>query len=186
MTDTADTDHGDGRAGAEPRHELPHRVVGGEAGIGVRCDVHRFDPIGQRDERALVDEHEIGEAAVARQPGELVPLAVHVQPAAARHAEAAAVRRVEQHRIADPRRRHAVPGGLHPARVLVPEDDGQRDTRRAHQPVDRMQIGRADACATDPDDDVARSDRLGIRVLDELEPGVVVGEERSLHVARTR
>ena len=32
-----------------------------------------------------------------------------------------------------------------------------------------MQIGRADACATDPDDDVARSDRLGIRVLDELE-----------------
>ena len=79
---------------------------------------------GQRNERALVDEHVVGEAAVAGQPGELVPVAVHVQPAAAGHAQTAAVGRVDEHGVAFRNRRHAVADRVHPARVLVTEDEG--------------------------------------------------------------
>ena len=87
--DAADADDGRGRAGGEPRSEPLDRVVGGDAGVGVRGDLRRLHPGRQRDERALVDEHVVGEAAVARQPGELVALAVHVDAAAAGHAEPA-------------------------------------------------------------------------------------------------
>ena len=142
-----------------------------------------LDAVRQRDERALVDEHVLGEAAVARQPGELVPLAVHVEPAAARHAEPAAVRRVDEHGVADLRRRHVVADRVHPAGVLVAEDDRQRQARRLHQPVDRVQVGRADAGAADLDDDVRAPVRLGLGPLDELERAVVLAEKRGSHAA---
>ena len=59
------------------------RVVGGQAGVGVRRDGHGLDTGGQQQERALRHEHVLGEAAVDRQAGELVPDAVHVVAAAA-------------------------------------------------------------------------------------------------------
>ena len=67
---------------------------------GATC--RRLDPVRQRHERPLVDEHVVGEAAVHRQAVELVPVAVHVQAAAAVDAEPAAVRRIDEHRVAGP------------------------------------------------------------------------------------
>ena len=174
------------RTGAEPRYELLDGVVGGDAGVGVRCDVRRGRPGRQRNERALVDQHVVCKSAVSREPGELMPFAVHVQPAPARHAEPAAVRRVDEDRVADPRRRHVVAGCVHPAGVLVAEHERQRDADGVHQPVDRVQVGRADAGTADAHDDVACAERLGLGALDELETRVIVGEERGLHAAVPR
>ena len=66
----------------------------------------------------------------------------------------------------------------------MPEDDGDREAGRLHQPVDRVEVGRADARAADPDDDAPRPGRLGLGTLDELERTVVVVEERGFHAAR--
>ena len=183
VADAADADQRGAAPGLEPRQELLDRVVRGDAGVGVRRHRRRLDAGGQRQQRALVDEHVLGEAAVARQPGELVPLAVDVLPAAARHAQAAAVGGVDEHGVALRDRRHAVADRVHPAGVLVTEDDGRLDARRLHQPVDRVQVGRADAGAADLDDDVAHALGLGHRPLDELERLVVLGEQRRLHAA---
>ena len=82
VADAADADQDRGRARTEARYELLDRVHGGEPGVGMRRDLRRLDPGRKRDERPLVHEHVVGEAAVARQPGEPVPLAVHVDPRA--------------------------------------------------------------------------------------------------------
>ncbi len=43
MTDAADPDHDGRRAGHGEVRQPPHRVVGGQAGIGVRRDGDRLD-----------------------------------------------------------------------------------------------------------------------------------------------
>ncbi len=169
--------------GLEPRQELLDRVVGGDARVGVRRHLSRLDAGGQRQQRALVDEHVLGEAAVARQTGELVPLAVDVLPAAARHAQAAGVGGVDEHGISLRDGRHAGADRMHPAGVLVAEDHGRLEACRLHEPVDGMQVGRADSGAADLDDDVAYALWLGHRPLDELEGLVVLGEQCRLHAA---
>ena len=78
-------------------------MVRGDPRVGVRRDLGRLGARRQRNERALVDTDVLGEAAVAREAGELVPLAVHVHARGGRNAEPAAVRRVEEHRVADGR-----------------------------------------------------------------------------------
>ena len=156
-------------------------MVGGEPGVGVGCHRGRLDAVGEPNQRALVDEHVLREAAVAREPGEAVALAVHVQAAPAGHAETAAVRRVQDHRVADGGRGHVVPGRVHPAGVLVAEDERQPDACRLHQPVLRMEVGRTHACPADANDDVAGADRLGLGAFDQLERTVVLAEERCLH-----
>ena len=95
----------------------------------MRRDLGRIDAVRQPDQRALVDEHIFREAAVARQPGELMALAVDVEPASAGHADAAAVCGMDEHGIADRGRRHVVADRVHTPCVLVAEDDGQRQPR---------------------------------------------------------
>ena len=184
VADSADADHRDGRAGSKPRHELLDRMVGGDAGVGVRRHLRRGSAGRQRQQRSLVDQHVVRKATVPRQACELVPFAVHVEAATARHAEAAAVGRVDEHGIAYLRRGDAIAHGVHPAGVLVAEHQRQPDADRVHQSLDRVEIGRADAGAADAHDDVARTARLGVRALDELEPSVVIGEERGPHASR--
>ena len=92
-------------------------------------------PSGSADQRALVDEHVLGEAAVARQPGELVPLAVDVEPAAARQRRGRSCtpgRRARRRRPAPPSRRRRPrapsrrsrgrgrPAGVRPAGSMSP------------------------------------------------------------------
>ncbi len=163
--------------GSEPLHG----VVGGDAGIGVRRDIDRVDAVRQPDERALVHEDVLGEAAVAGQTRELVPLAVDVEPTAAGHAQAAAVRRVDEDGVSDARSGDVVADRVHPACVLVTEDDGQREAGGLHEAVDRVQVGRAHSGAADLHDDAARAVRLGLGSLDELERAVVRAEERCPH-----
>ena len=107
MPDAADTDHDGRRAGDGEMREPPDGVVGGQPRVGVRRHLDRLDARGERDERPLGDEDVVGEAAVDRQAGELVADAVHVVAAPARDAQAAAVRRVDEHRVARCDRRHA-------------------------------------------------------------------------------
>ena len=49
---------------------------------------------------------------------------------------------------------HAGADLLHPARVLVAEDAGQRHAGRLHQPLDRVQVRGANPGAADPDEHV--------------------------------
>ena len=126
----------------------------------------------------------VREAAVAREPRELVAHAEDVLAAPAGDAEAAAPRGVEEHRVAHRRGRDVVADRVHPAGVLVPEDDRDREAGRLHLPVDRVEVGRADAGPADPDDDAPRPARLGLGALDELERAVVLVQERGLHAAR--
>ena len=183
MPDAADTDDRGGGAGSEAWKELLDGVVRGDPRVGVRRDLGRVDAVRQADQRALVDEHVLGEAAVARQPGELVPLAVDVEPPAARHADAAAVRRMDEHGVSHRRRCHVVADRVHPAGVLVAEDDRQGQARGLHEPVLGVQVGRADPGAHDLDDDAPRARRLGLRPLHELERAVVLAEKRRSHAA---
>src|SRR3990170_1378099 len=101
VADPADADHRRRAARLESWQKLLHGVVRGDAGVRVRRHVDRLDSRRQPEQRSLVDEHVLGEAAVARQPRELMPLAVHVETTPAGHAEAAAVRWVEQDGFAD-------------------------------------------------------------------------------------
>ena len=124
MPDAADADHGCGAPGLEARDELLHRVVGRDARVGVRRDRRRLDAVRQPDDRPLVDEDVLREAAVSREPRELVSHAEHVLAAAAGDAEPAAPRGMEEDRVAHGGCRDVVADRVHPARVLVPEDDG--------------------------------------------------------------
>ena len=137
--------------------EPADRVVGGQAGVGVRRDGHGLDTGRQQQERTLRHEHVLGEAAVDRQAGELVPDAVHVVAAAARNAEAAAVRRVDEHRVALRDGGDSRADLFDPAGVLVAEDARQRDAGGLHQPLDRVQVGGADPGAADSNEHVRRA-----------------------------
>ena len=75
-------------------------MVRGHPRVGVRRDRRRLDPRRQLDQRALVGEDELGEASVEREPGEVVANAVHVVAAPTGDAQAAAERRIDEHRIA--------------------------------------------------------------------------------------
>ena len=183
VTDPTDADDRRGRARGETRKQLLDGVVGGDSRVGVRRDLGRIDALRQPDQRPLVDEHVLGEAPVSRQPRELVALAVDVEPASAGHADAAAVRGMDEHGVADRRRRHVVADRMHPAGVLVAEDDRQRQAGGLHEPVLGMKVGRADPGPADLDDDAPRAGRLGLGPLHELERAVVLAEERRSHAA---
>ena len=181
VPDAADADHGRRRARHREVGDPADRVVRREPRVGVRCDGRRLDAFGQAQERALGHDDVVGEAAVDRQARELVMGAVHVVAAPAGDAEAAAVGRVHEHRIALRDRRDAVADLLDPARVLVAEHPRQPHADVLHQALDGVEIGRAHARAADPDDDVGRVRDLGHRPLDELERPVVFAHQCRFH-----
>ena len=159
----------------------PDGVIGGQPGVGMGRDGSRLDACRQGQERALRHDHVVGEASVHRQAGELVVDAEHVDAAPAGHAHAAAVRREDEHGVALGDGRDTCADLVHPACVLVAEDARERDAGGLHQPLDRVQVGRADARAADPDHDVVRVRGLGLRPLDELERLVVFAHECRFH-----
>jgi hypothetical protein len=161
-------------------------VVGRDPRVGVWRHGDRLDAGRKLDQRALVHEHVVGKAAVARQAGEAVALAVHVEAAPARNAESAAVRRVEEHRVSGRRRGDIGPDRVHPARVLVAEHDRRPEPCAFHEALDRVQIGCADPCPADSHNDVAGSDRLRLGPVDELQGPVVFAQERRLHALAPR
>ena len=58
----------------------------------------------------------------------------------------------------------------------------QGDAGGLHQPLDRVQVGGADACAADPHEHVGRMCDLRPRPVDQLERLVILAEERRFHV----
>ena len=144
-------------------------------------------PVRQREQRALVDEHVLREAAVARQPGELVALAVHVEPASARARRARSCRpdrRARRRRPRPPSRRRrprapsprsrgrARPAGARPAGSMSPSIACRSVAHTPAPPILTTTLrGRVG---------------LGLGPLDELERAVVLAEERGLSCARLR
>jgi len=170
----ADPQRDDGRSGHHQVRQALDSVIRGDAGVRVRRHVDRVDPRRDRHDRALGDDHELSEAAVHRQPRELVLLAHHVAAAPARHAQAARVRRADQHRVAHAHGRHQVADGGHVPGVLVPEHDRQRQPGRLHLALDRVEVGGAHACARHLDQHLVRAPELRVRPLDQLERAVVL------------
>jgi hypothetical protein len=65
----ADADDDDDIAGVQLVGGLLGRVVGGDARVGVGSDLRRIVLVGQRDDRPLVGEEAVGEAAAWVSPG---------------------------------------------------------------------------------------------------------------------
>ncbi len=151
-----------GRAGNRQVRQPSHGVVRRQPRVGVRRDGRRLDAVRKRDERALRDEHVVGEAAVDGQAGELVVHAVHVVAATTRDAEAAAVGRIHEHGIARATVVTPLPISSTQPAFSWPRTRGSGHSGRLHQAFDRVQVGGADAGATDPDDHVGRVHRLGV------------------------
>jgi hypothetical protein len=158
--------------------QLVHRVVGGDAGVGVRRQLGGIRSPRELHDRALGHEDVVREPAVHGQAGELVALAMHVLAPPAGHAESAAVRRVQHDAVTGCHCHHVIAGGLDPSGILVSEHERRRDPRRLHLAVDCVQVGGTDAGSRDLDEHVVRALGLGGRPLGELERAVVLGEER--------
>ena len=90
--------------GAEHRDRLLDRVDRGQAGVGQRRDVLGLEAGVQLDHRAGRGEQEVGEPAVAVDPGERAVQAVHVIAAPAWSAQPAGDERVDDHGVAPLRR----------------------------------------------------------------------------------
>ena len=149
----------------------------------MRRNLDRLDAGGKWHERPLGNEHVVGEAAVDRQPREVVSRAEHVDPATTGNAEPATPGREDEHGVALRDRRHTCADLLHPARVLVAQNERQRHSGGLHEPFDRMEVGGTDTGAADPHEDVVRSVDLGNRSLDDLERLVVLAHQCGSHVS---
>ena len=93
-------------------------------------------------------------------PGNVLLTAVHVVAGPAGPAQAAGRGRVQDHGVADGHVGDRRADLVHPARVLVAQDVGQRGAHgRVPLAVDDVQVGAADAGAADLHDDVERPGR---------------------------
>src|SRR5690349_13013939 len=165
MTEPAGADHHARSAGVKQRDGLTNRVVGSDAGVGESRDVGRLGLRVELHAGPGRGEQKIGHPAVAvGEAGEGTVLAVHVISAPAGTAQAAARRRVQDHRVAH---RHVGDPGthfLHPSGVLVTEDVWQYGLRSLGPlALDDVQVGAAYPGAADLNDHVERAldDRLG-------------------------
>ncbi len=78
VPEAAGADHHHARAGAEHRNRLLDGVDGGQARVGERGDVLGLQARAELDHRARRGLEQVGEAAVAVDPGEGAVEAVHV------------------------------------------------------------------------------------------------------------
>ncbi len=166
VAEAAGADDHAGGAGIEQREGLAHRVVSGDAGVGQRGHVLRTGLRVELDAGPRGGQQVLGHPAVPAQAGERAVLAVHVVAGPAGVAQAAGDQWVQDHGVADGYVRDPGADLVHPARVLVAEDVGQRGAhRRVPLALDDVQVGTADAGAADLHDDVERSADLRIRHL---------------------
>jgi hypothetical protein len=175
--DEAEAARADGHdpvAGFQQLRRAPHGVVRREPRVGEPRDVRRPERGVHLQQGALAGAHELGEAAVGRQPWVVGPLAVRVVPAPARPAEPAGHERVRDDRVTDRDRRHGRPDLVDPARVLVPDDERQPRRREVPHPLEDVQVCAAHAGAADADDDVERALDRRLRHLVEVELVVLV------------
>ena len=124
-------------------------------------------------ERALVCRYSAKPPSMP-EAGEGAVLAVHVVAGPAGAAQPAGDQRVHDHGVADLDVGHAGADLVHPARVLVPRDVGQRrvlDLRPL--PLLDVEVGAAQARRADADDDVQRARDLRLVDLVDLERLVV-------------
>jgi hypothetical protein len=172
MPEAAGADHHGTGARMQQRDGLLGRVIGGQAGVGQGGHVSRSQALFKSNNRPGGGSEQLGESAVGGDARESGPLAVHVVAGPAWQAEAAGHQRVHDHRIAH---RYVVDGRahfLHPSGVFVAQRVREGDTR-LFLPLtfDNVEVGSAQAGATDADDDVERvshrrfGDLLHLRVL---------------------
>jgi hypothetical protein len=160
-----------------------HRVVGGDARVGQRGHVGRVRARVELDAGPRRGAQVLGHAAVvARQAGEERRLALHVATPPAGQAQPARGLRVQDHGVADGHVGDARADLVHPARVLVPDDVGQRRVLRLGPvAVDDVQVGAADPRAPDLHDHVERPLERRLRDVVDLRIGVVAVHADGLH-----
>ena len=174
-------DHAGG-AGVEQRESLADRVVGGDAGVGEGRDVLGLRLRVQLDAGPGRGQQVLGHAAVPGQAGELAVLAVHVVAGPAGVAQAVGRCGVQDDGVADGHVGDRRADLVHPARVLVAEDVGQRGAHGGVPlPLDDVQVGPADAGAADLHDDVERPADLRLGHVVDHRLGVEFMQPDGLH-----
>ena len=139
------------RARAEHRDRLLDRVDRGQARVGQRGDLRRMQRRVELDHRARAREQEVGEAAVAVDPGNDPFSQCMSSPRAARAAQPARDERMDDDRVADLDVRDRRADLVDPAGVLVAGRVGQLDLGLLRPlalldvQVGAAQAGRADA-----------------------------------------
>ena len=113
--------------GRQPPRRLGRRVVGGQAGVGERGDIRRFQRVVDLHDAAGRCLEVLGVPAVGVDAGKRVGLAVHIVAGAAGPAQPARDQRVDDDLVAfaDVGDRRA--DGVNPAGVLVPDRVRQLD-----------------------------------------------------------
>ena len=145
------------------------RPVGRQARIGIGRHVLRRQAARQLDQGSNAGQQILGIAAIGIDAGELALRRVHVVAAPAGEAMAAGDQRMADHRIADLEALDARADLLDPAGILMPHDIGKLHIHlAAPDALDDVQVGAANAGATDADDDVGGL--LDLRVGDFLVP----------------
>src|SRR5215469_7924198 len=166
VAEPARADHDAAGARVEQRDGLADRMVGGDAGVGERGHVLRLGRRVELDAGPGRGEQVLGHAAVARQAGELAVGAVHVVAGPAGAAEATGGGGMQDDGIADGHVGDRGADLVHPARVLVAQDVGQRRVhRRVPLTLHDVQVGAAHAGPADLHDDVERAAPGGLGYL---------------------
>src|SRR5829696_7880802 len=145
-------------ARVEHGYRLSYGVVGGETRVGQSSDVLGLQNGIELHDRAGVCLHEVSEAAVPREAGELAVLATHVVPGPARPAQPARHQRVQDHGVPYRYVRYREAHLLDPAGVLVAQSVGQQGVigvlYRSPLTLDDVDIGTVESGGADPHDDV--------------------------------
>ena len=161
LAEPAGPDHHRGRARPQQVERPLDGVVAGERGVAERSGLAGIEVAQRNQEARRRDEQVVGHAAVWP-PARLLlslpgVLAVVLPPDAAVHAQPAAPRAVDDHRVALREPGRAWPQLLDPARVLMAEREAGRGRPRLRGRLQDMQVGVAGAGAPDLDQDLRRA-----------------------------
>ena len=175
-------------AGLKDLSRLAGRVIGREAGVGVRSDLLRRNAVGKVDQVSFLDLEVLRKAAVPGDAGERAVLAMHVVAPATSRAGTIRDEGVYDHRVALLEVAHPWPHAFHPAGIFVSRGVRKLNAHLvAPDALDDVQVGPAEPSPPDPDNHVIGVLDLWIRDLFHLEElramkrRVVLMEPRNFH-----
>src|ERR1700733_1887586 len=155
MPETAGSDNHRVLAGQEMARSFLGGAIGRETGVGIRSDVLGRQGLRELDKTAHASQKNLGIAAIGIDPRKDALFSVHVIAATTRQTMATGDEWMTDNRVALLEPGNALADLFNPAGVLMPHDVRQIDVGFfAPDAFDDMEIGSANACATDADDHV--------------------------------
>src|SRR5215831_215346 len=155
MAKTAEPDDHGEVAGLKDLRGLVGRMIGRQAGVGVRRDLLGLDVVGKTDQVPFLDLKIVGKAAVTGDARKRAVLAVHVVAPPARGAGAIGDERVHDHGVALLEAAYLRPRVFDPAGIFVARGVGELNAHLvAPDALDNVQVGPTEPGAPDPDDHV--------------------------------